>query len=189
MVGLLTLLIIYSLSRSGSGSGVGELAREEEEELVGLKGVGEVYPEQKEEEKVDYRGPTLDSNDEDEDEQQQPPSKLAKAILAKDGTSFTSYLNHHFPLTSTAPHLWLTLSDGHWATSGTHALHTFVQRLNKERAAASRGDGRETKLVVLCLDETCVRNSEERGMYAYGGFMWNRPEKVSSLTVGSKESY
>lgn len=179
LVGAVAVLMLW-LTMGGSGSQEKQLGREQEEQ--GLKGVGEMYPEQTEEEEVvDYRRPTPDEDDDDDDEQPST-SKLAKAILAKDGTSLTSYLSSHFPLSSPsspAPHLWLTLSDGHWATSGTHALHTFVQRLNRERAAAGKGD-RETRLVVLCLDETCVRNCEERGMYAFGGFMWNRPEKVSS---------
>lgn len=104
-------------------------------------------------------------------------SNIPKAFLGKDGTLFRTYLEHHFPLTNPSqPHIWLTLADGHWATTGTHALHTFVNRLNLERKAKGK---KETALVVLCMDETCVRNAEERGMYAFGGFVWNRPEKVS----------
>lgn len=111
---------------------------------------------------------------------------LSRAILAKDGTTFSTYLTTHFPLssaTSPTPHLWLTLADGHWATTGTLALHTFVQRLNRERKAAGRGDRRETRLVVLCLDEACVRNCEERGMWAYGGYQFTRPDKVRLYSI------
>ncbi|ORY66788.1 hypothetical protein BCR35DRAFT_354835 [Leucosporidium creatinivorum] len=188
LVVLVALLIVYSLTRSGSGSVEGGLAQRREEEVGGLKEVGEVYPEEKEreEEVVDYRRPTPD---EDDDEEERPSTSsggsLSKTLLAKDGTTFTSYLDYHFPLTSPsqpAPHLWLTLSDGHWATTGTHALHTFVQRLNSEREAAGRGDGRRTELVVLCLDEGCVRNCEERGVYAYGGYQFTRPEKILVAT-------
>lgn len=80
----------------------------------------------------------------------------------------------------TTPHIWLTLSDSYWAETGVLALHTFVERLNVERRAAGRDkDGRETKLVVLCLNEECMRTCEAKGLWAYGGFIWSRPPKVS----------
>ncbi|KAK4048945.1 hypothetical protein OIV83_004501 [Microbotryomycetes sp. JL201] len=113
--------------------------------------------------------------------------KLARAVMANGGQpSLTEYLDSHFPVSThtgqSSTHVWLTLSDGHWMTTGTHALHTFAQRLNRERRAVySNTQTRDTALVALCIDEQCVRNAEERGMYAYGGFQFTRPEKVSRV--------
>lgn len=82
------------------------------------------------------------------------------------------------------------MADSLWARTGTAALHTFVERLNVERRAKygkRKGGVRDTKLVVLCLDTACVEEvsrykdaygRDGGGGYAYGGYMWNRPEEV-----------
>ncbi|KAM0787275.1 hypothetical protein ACM66B_006508 [Microbotryomycetes sp. NB124-2] len=128
---------------------------------------------------------------------QQPSTTMARAVMATGGQpSLTEYLDSHFPLNddgNAAHHVWLTLSDGHWMTTGTHALHTFAQQLNKERTAAyassstsTRGGKdnhvKDTAVVALCIDEQCVRNAEDRGMYAYGGYQFTRPEKILAST-------
>ncbi|GJN88989.1 hypothetical protein Rhopal_001960-T1 [Rhodotorula paludigena] len=113
-------------------------------------------------------------------------------------TSFTAYLEAHFgppslPL-ERQPHVWITMADTLWARTGTAALHSFVERLNVERRARyghRRGGVRDTRLVVLCLDEGCVdevakyRDAYGRdagGGYAYAGYKWNRPEKPYMAT-------
>jgi hypothetical protein len=98
------------------------------------------------------------------------------------------------PSTSpSSPHVWVTMADSLWARTGTAALHTFVERLNVERRTkygSRKGGVRDTKLVVMCLDEGCVEEvsryrdaygRDTGGGYAYGGYMWNRPDKVRSL--------
>lgn len=110
-------------------------------------------------------------------------STTPRTLLAEDGTALTTFLDSHFPRPgssrSPAPHIWLTLSDAYWARTGVLALQTFTERLNTEREASGRSkDGRQTKLVVLCLDEECMQVAQDKNMYAYGGFMFSRPPKV-----------
>lgn len=119
-------------------------------------------------------------------------------------TSFTAYLDAHFGAPSLPlerqPHVWITMADTLWARTGTAALHSFVERLNVERRARyghRRGGVRDTRLVVLCLDEGCVdevakyRDAYGRdagGGYAYAGYKWNRPEKVRPACLPSSSS-
>ncbi|CEQ40294.1 SPOSA6832_01899 [Sporobolomyces salmonicolor] len=116
--------------------------------------------------------------------------------------TLTSYLASHFGDTSLPldrqPHIWLTMADELWARTGTAALHTFVERLNAERKAKygkRRGGVRDTKLVVMCLDEGCVeevgRYKDEEGRdagggYAYDGFRFNRPDQGVDLAKTSR---
>lgn len=101
--------------------------------------------------------------------------------------SFTAYLDQHFPQHTRLPkrrqpdRLWLTVSDETWVDSGTAALQVFVERLNEERRGKFGGTAARTSLVVLCVDAQCIEKCEERGMYCYGGFMYSKPKKVSSL--------
>jgi len=106
--------------------------------------------------------------------------------------TLTQFIDSHFGSPdlpqNEQPYIWLTMADALWAReAGTQALHAFVEQLNSERRAKYGKSARETKLVVLCLDEECIdivgKYKDEYGRavggYAYGGFMWSRPEKVS----------
>jgi len=124
---------------------------------------------------------------------------LASAASNDPSVSFSSYLNSHFgpptrPL-SQQPHVWLTMADTLWAQTGTAALHAFVERLNSERRARygrREGGVRDTKLVVMCLDDGCVdevakykdaHGRDAGGGFAYGGYKWNRPDKVRCVLL------
>ncbi|GAA6012900.1 hypothetical protein JCM10207_008370 [Rhodosporidiobolus poonsookiae] len=116
------------------------------------------------------------------------------AASSDPSVSLSQFLTSHFGPPSTSspsvPHVWITMADTLWAKTGTAALHQFVERLNLERRAkygARKGGVKDTRLVVLCLDEGCVdevkkyKDSFGRytgGGYAYAGYMWNRPEKI-----------
>ncbi|GAA5849840.1 hypothetical protein JCM8547_000582 [Rhodosporidiobolus lusitaniae] len=116
-----------------------------------------------------------------------------EATSKDPSVSLSHFLDSHFP-SSRSPHIWLTMADVLWARTGTAALHSFVERLNVERRAAygrRKGGVRDTKLVVLCLDDGCVeevsryRDADGRdagGGYAYGGFRWNRPDQIFAST-------
>lgn len=108
--------------------------------------------------------------------------------------SLLSYLEAHFgPPASSPYHVWITLADSTWASTGTAALHTFVERLNVDRRAAygsRRGGIKDTKLVVLALDEQAIdivgrytdaNGLVDKGGYAYGGYLFNKPEQVRSF--------
>ncbi|BGP31664.1 hypothetical protein JCM10296v2_003438 [Rhodotorula toruloides] len=119
---------------------------------------------------------------------------LAGASSNNPSISLSSFLESHFGPPNLPPreqpHVWITMADATWARTGTAALHTFVERLNVERRAryGRRKDGvRDTKLVVMCLDEECVETvarykdaygRDTGGGYAYAGFMHNRPEQA-----------
>ncbi|KDE05061.1 hypothetical protein MVLG_04502 [Microbotryum lychnidis-dioicae p1A1 Lamole] len=129
-----------------------------------------------------------------------PPKRIAPPppfnLRAYSGPgSLTEYLEAHFPLSSTSdpqPHLWLTLADSFWSTSGAAALNEFVDRLNQDRwveQVRSKGgvrqakrSFRETVVLTLCLDEKCVESMEEMERYAFGGFIHNRPDKILVAT-------
>lgn len=124
-----------------------------------------------------------------DDSRSSSKTAVPRATLSKDGLSLTDYLEHHFPIPTSssatpATHVWLTLASASFLRSGAFALHTFAEQLSKERIASGREKhGRQTAVVTLCLDEGCVKEASERGMYAYGGFMWNRPEKVYLMLI------
>ncbi|BGP47753.1 hypothetical protein JCM10450v2_003618 [Rhodotorula kratochvilovae] len=124
---------------------------------------------------------------------------LAPSSSNDPSVSLSSYLSSHFgpptlPLAK-QPHVWLTMADALWARTGTAALHAFVERLNVERRArygGRKGGVRDTKLVVMCLDEGCVEEvakytdaygRDAGGGYAYAGFKWNRPDKILSVPL------
>lgn len=137
-----------------------------------------------------------------------PPKRIAPQapfVRAYPGPrSLTEYLEAHFPLSSTSepqPHLWLTLADSYWSTTGAAALNEFVDRLNQERwveEVRTRGgvkeagrSFRDTVVLTLCLDEKCMEEMGEMDRYAFGGYMHNRPEKVrlrGSFVRESRES-
>ncbi|GAA5982235.1 hypothetical protein JCM10908_004795 [Rhodotorula pacifica] len=109
--------------------------------------------------------------------------------------SLRSYLDSHFgPPTSSPYHVWITMADSGWARTGTAAMHAFLEQLNAERRVRySRREGgvKETRLVVLCLDEDCVEivkrykdayGKDAGGGYAYGGYLHNRPEEILPST-------
>ncbi|GAA6064305.1 hypothetical protein JCM10212_002737 [Sporobolomyces blumeae] len=107
-----------------------------------------------------------------------------KATTGADGDSFTSYLDFHFPRSHDV-HLWITLADRDFVGTGAANLEEFVRQLNRERRHAHRGGKRqakETRLVTLCLDDACVEECGERGMYCYGGFERRRPEQILRAT-------
>ncbi|BGP14650.1 hypothetical protein JCM10213v2_002599 [Rhodosporidiobolus nylandii] len=111
-----------------------------------------------------------------------PP--LPRAVRG-DKLSFTDYLDYHFPLSSApseVPHIWISLADIVFAKTGAAVMHNFVQQLNEEREAKYGGAKRETRLVVLCLDEECVEECDRRGIWAYGGFERTRPEQILKAT-------
>ncbi|BGP38689.1 hypothetical protein JCM10449v2_002624 [Rhodotorula kratochvilovae] len=111
------------------------------------------------------------------------PSRLPRATLGGD-LSFSDYLDAHFPrsVTTTQPHIWITLADGLFSRTGAANLDTFVEQLNAERRAKYGSRKPETRLVTLCLDEACVDECARRGMYAYGGFERERPEQILRAT-------
>lgn len=75
------------------------------------------------------------------------------------------------------------MSDEQWIDHGTAALQVFVdQRLNAERDVKNQVGLSETVLVILCVDEGCLRRCREKAMYCYGGFEFTRPKKVSYKT-------
>lgn len=113
------------------------------------------------------------------------------AGFAEPSVSLRSYLDSHFgPSSSSRYHVWVTMADAGWARTGTAAMHAFIEQLNAERRVRygrRTGGAKETRLVVLCLDEECIdvvgryRNAygkDAGGGYAYGGYLHNRPEKV-----------
>ncbi|GAA6031693.1 hypothetical protein JCM8097_001937 [Rhodosporidiobolus ruineniae] len=110
--------------------------------------------------------------------------ELPRAVLGTE-ISFIEYLNTHFPpsfVGNKQPHIWITLADQFFAETGAANLHHFVEQLNAERRVKYGGEKRETRLVVLCLDERCVETSARRGMYTYGGFESRRPEQILKAT-------
>ncbi|GAA5880643.1 hypothetical protein JCM3774_000562 [Rhodotorula dairenensis] len=122
-------------------------------------------------------------------------SPLAGSTDNEPSVSLRSFLDSHFgPPASSPYHVWVTMADSGWARSGTAAMHTFIEQLNAERRAryGKRSGGvKETRLVVLCLDEGCIeivrrykdaRGQDAGGGYAYGGFLHNRPEKILPST-------
>ncbi|GAA5903870.1 hypothetical protein JCM8208_006601 [Rhodotorula glutinis] len=130
---------------------------------------------------------------------------LASAASNNPSVSLSAYLDSHFgpptrPLEQ-QPHVWLTMADALWARTGTAALHAFVERLNSERRARyGKRDGgvRDTRLVVMCLDDGCVdevaKYKDEHGRdagggFAYGGFRWNRPDKKADLFARSVSTW
>ncbi|GAA5901629.1 hypothetical protein JCM6882_006028 [Rhodosporidiobolus microsporus] len=117
----------------------------------------------------------------------------AGATSNDPSVSLNQFLDSHFgppSSSSSSPHVWITMADQLWARTGTAALHTFVERLNAERRAKygkRKGGVRDTRLVVLCLDEGCVdevakykdvHGRDAGGGYAYAGYKWNRPDKI-----------
>ncbi|GAA5834791.1 hypothetical protein JCM11251_003663 [Rhodosporidiobolus azoricus] len=117
----------------------------------------------------------------------------AGSTTSDPSVSLNQYLDSHFGPPSTSPyspHVWITMADQLWARTGTAALHTFIERLNAERRAKygkRKGGVRDTRLVVLCLDEGCVdevakykdvHGRDAGGGYAYAGYKWNRPDKI-----------
>ena len=86
------------------------------------------------------------------------------------------------------------MADARWARTGSAAMHAFLEQLNAERRVRygrRTGGAKETRLVVLCLDEECIdvvgqyKNAygkDAGGGYAYGGYLHNRPEKVCSFS-------
>lgn len=115
---------------------------------------------------------------------------------AEPSVLLRAYLDSHFgPPSSSQYHVWVTMADAGWARSGTAAMHAFVEQLNAERRVhygRRPGGTKETRLVVLCLDEECIdvvgryKNAygkDAGGGYAYGGYLHNRPEKVRIFDV------
>ncbi|GAA5981414.1 hypothetical protein JCM5350_004055 [Sporobolomyces pararoseus] len=103
---------------------------------------------------------------------------------ATNESSFTEYLNSHFPLDSPKhppPHLWITLADESFMP-GAENLDVFARQLNDERRGKFGRRARETVVVTLCLDEGCLEVCSNRGMYCYGGFEATRPEKILKAT-------
>lgn len=109
--------------------------------------------------------------------------------------SLRAYFDSHFGRPSSSRyHVWVTMADAGWARTGSAAMHSFVEQLNAERRVRygqRTGGVKETRLVVLCLDEECIdvvgryKNAygeDAGGGYAYGGYLHNRPEKVRSFT-------
>ena len=117
---------------------------------------------------------------------------LPRAVLGRD-QSFASYLDARFPLvpdlaetmdtlpdgSKMGPHVWLTMADEAWVQSGARALDVFVRALNAERRAKYGEMARETVVVTLCLDEACLEECENAGMYCYGGYTFTKPPLVS----------
>lgn len=114
---------------------------------------------------------------------------------AEPSVSLRSYLNSHFgPSSSSRYHVWVTMADAGWARTGSAAMHAFIEQLNAERRVRygrRTGGAKETRLVVLCLDEECIDvvgryknayGTDAGGGYAYGGYLHNRPEKVRSCS-------
>lgn len=112
--------------------------------------------------------------------------------------SLRAYLDSQFgPPSSSRYHVWITMADARWARTGSAAMHAFLEQLNAERRVRygrRTGGAKETRLVVLCLDEECIdvvgqyKNAygkDAGGGYAYGGYLHNRPEKVRILDVVS----
>lgn len=106
-----------------------------------------------------------------------------RVVGGRNGETLTGFLDDRWPRRGVeAPHVWLTMADEKWVDQGTAALKLFVERLNVERAGL-----RETVLLVLCLDEICMESCARRGIYAYGGYRFTRPEQVSSCALRSAE--
>ncbi|KAH8930420.1 hypothetical protein BT69DRAFT_1275490 [Atractiella rhizophila] len=92
--------------------------------------------------------------------------------------SLVTYLSSRFPPPSSPswPHLWITLADEYWIDKGAANLHYFVyERLNAEWE-------RRTELVMMCMDEVCLKKCEERGWWCFGGWMEGRPEILLKYT-------
>ncbi|GAA5862529.1 hypothetical protein JCM3774_001049 [Rhodotorula dairenensis] len=101
--------------------------------------------------------------------------------------TFLEHLDAHFPLadehTAPPPHIWLTLAETRYVRTGVANLDLFVRQLNSERSARfSRHPRPETRLVVLCLDDECLRECGQRRIYAYGGYERVRPPQVRRAT-------
>lgn len=113
--------------------------------------------------------------------------ELPRATIGQNIT-FPTYLNYHFPLPSrlssisgrarAAQRIWLTVSDEQWIDV-TAGMQVFIDKLNVERDVINQVGLSETVLVVLCVDEGCMRRCREKAMYCYGGFEYTRPKKVN----------
>lgn len=103
-----------------------------------------------------------------------------RATNGEDDSSFTDYLNSHFPLDKPnfpPPYIWITLSDSDFMP-GAANLDVFARQLNEERREKYGRNTRTTVVVTLCLDEGCVEECRQRGMYCYGGYERRRPEQI-----------
>ncbi|SCV67230.1 BQ2448_5876 [Microbotryum intermedium] len=109
-----------------------------------------------------------------------PQAPFVRAYLGPK--SLTEYLDAHFPLSSSSdpqPHLWLTLADAYWSTTGAAALNDFVERMNQERwinavrfqggVKHARRTYRDTVVLTLCLDGACMEEMGKMDRYAFGG--------------------
>lgn len=99
--------------------------------------------------------------------------------------TFLEYLDAHFPLSGRqipTPHIWITLAETKYVRTGVANLDLFVRQLNSERSAKFGGIEPETRLVVLCLDDECLRECGQRRIYAYGGYERVRPRQVMRAT-------
>ncbi|GAA5976503.1 hypothetical protein JCM10908_005523 [Rhodotorula pacifica] len=102
--------------------------------------------------------------------------------------TFLEYLDAHFPLANAAvdghmtPHIWITLAETRYVSTGVANLDLFLRQLNSERAARHGTNKPETRLVVLCLDRECLRECGRRQIYAYGGYERVRPPQILRAT-------
>ncbi|TKA57416.1 hypothetical protein B0A53_00645 [Rhodotorula sp. CCFEE 5036] len=99
--------------------------------------------------------------------------------------TFLEYLDAHFPLSggqTPPPHIWITLAETQYVRTGVANLDLFVRQLNSERSAKFGGTEPQTRLVVLCLDDECLRECGQRQIYAYGGYERVRPPQVMRAT-------
>lgn len=94
------------------------------------------------------------------------------------GLTFPDYLERHFPLADPSPpHIWLTLGGGGWEEE-IAGQQLFVDQLNEELLL----DEPVTEIVVLCMTTECIDSCRRRRIYAYGGYVFSRPEAIQEYT-------
>ncbi|GAA5981413.1 hypothetical protein JCM5350_004054 [Sporobolomyces pararoseus] len=114
------------------------------------------------------------------------PSHPRPPKVATYGSNLTlsQFIDSHYPLDlpeSQTPHLWITLADEGFTSTGAANLDLFFKQLNLERRAHYGSLGmttRDSMLVTLCMDEGCAKECEKRDMYCYEGFEKTRPTEI-----------
>ncbi|GAA6010428.1 hypothetical protein JCM11491_006933 [Sporobolomyces phaffii] len=113
-----------------------------------------------------------------------PGARSRKVATFEANLTLSQYIDSHFPLDlegSQVPHLWITLADEGFASTGAANHDLFFKQLNLERRAYYGKIGievRDSALVILCMDEGCARECVKRDMYCYEGFEKTRPPEI-----------
>jgi hypothetical protein len=106
------------------------------------------------------------------------PITFESPTATSEGTLESFLSSQILPTSEMLKSLWLTVADEAYLDKAVGHLDLFLNKVNWERQV--RGSSYEV-LLVLCLDEGCVRKCEERGILGYGGYAktWPRGKGVN----------